>query len=351
VAPGSRGGFFLDSGGKVRHTGKILIGVVIFLFLTITLSALTIKMGTLIPPGSPWDQNLKILAADWAKLTNGKVILKVYAGGRAGDEPDMLRKLRFNQLQAVGLTMVGLAQIFEGILSPAVPMMIENTDELYYVLNKMKPVIEEEFEKKGFKILFWNVAGWGHIFSRDAVVYPADLRPQKIWVMEGSTDETKAWKQLGFKAVNFSTMDMMVQLQSGGVDAFVSNPLIAASNQWFGIADNMTEFRWAPVYGAFVISRRIWDGIPEEFHEGMLEAGERCAQRMDLDTVKANEEAIEIMKKYGLVINSASRDAIEQWMQFIRRGLDLFVAGKFDIKYFYQAEEYVNEYRRSHGPK
>jgi TRAP-type C4-dicarboxylate transport system substrate-binding protein len=329
---------------------KIFLAVGLFItILAVPLSALTIKMGTLVPPGSSWDLSLKKLAADWAKISKGRVVLKIYGGGRAGDEPDMLRKLRFNQLQAVGLTMVGLSQVFGGIMAPAVPLMIQDPDELLYVLDRMKPVIEREFEKKGFKVLFWNMAGWGHFFSRHPVVYPDDLRNQRIFIMEGNPKEAEAWKQLGFKAVTFTMMDMLIQLQSGGVDVFVSNPIMAAANQWFGVANNMTAFRWAPIYGAFVISKKTWNRIPKEFHEGMLNAAQRCAAGMDVETLKANNEAVEIMKKYGLKINDIPQDAVDEWKGFIKKGLDLFVGGRFDIKYFYQAEEYVNEYKRLHG--
>ncbi|HUV06622.1 MAG TPA: TRAP transporter substrate-binding protein DctP, partial [Spirochaetia bacterium] len=175
------------------------------------LSAQIIKMGTLVPGGSPWDQNLRILAADWDRITNGKVQLKIYAGGRAGDESDMLRKMRFNQLQAVGLSIGGLSQVYGGVLAPAIPMLVETEDELMYLLEKLMSVFLVEFEKKGFKILFWNLAGWAHFFSREPIVYPADLKKQKMWIMEGNTDESNTWKKLGFQAVTFTTMDMLIQ--------------------------------------------------------------------------------------------------------------------------------------------
>ncbi len=341
----------LDTGGRVKQFKRILAVFFFIVVVAVPLSALTIKMGTLVPPGSSWDQSLKRLAADWARLTKGKVVLKIYGGGRAGDEPDMLRKLRFNQLQAVGLTMAALAQVFDGIMAPAVPMMIQDLDELRYVLDKMKPVIEREFEKKGFKVLFWNMAGWGHFFSRRPIVYPADWKTQRMFVMDGHPKETKAWRQLGYKPVTFKMMDMLLQLQSGGVDVFVTNPIMAAANQWFGVAKNMTAFRWAPIYGAFVISKKTWNRIPKQFHEGMLEAAQRCSAGMDVETLKANNEAVEVMKKYGLTINDAPQDAIDEWKGIIKKGLDLFIDGVFDKKYFYQAEKYVNEYKKLHGRK
>ena len=87
---------------------RLLAPLAALLLLAVPVMSQTIKMGTLVPSGSTWDTNLKILAADWAKATDGNVRLKIYAGGRAGDESDMLRKLRFNQLQAAGLSLSGM---------------------------------------------------------------------------------------------------------------------------------------------------------------------------------------------------------------------------------------------------
>jgi len=330
----------------MRQLGRLLCLGAVLLIAASSVSAQTIKMGTLVPAGSTWDRNLKILAADWARATDGQVRLKIYAGGRAGDEPDMLRKLRFNQLQAAGLSLSGMGQVFEGVLAPATPMLVQNNDELDYVLEKMRPLIEKEFEKKGFKILFWNKAGWAHFFSRDPIVYPSDLRPQKLWVMEGNVEESNAWKKLGFRAVTFETLDLMVQLQSGGLDALVSSPIIAAANQWFGIADNMAEFKWAPFYGAFIMNLRTWRRIPERYHEAILEAGRECGRRMDRDTAESNREALEVMRRYGLSINPTTPDAIEEWKEFVRRGLDVLVGDRFDISVYQLARKYIDEYRR-----
>jgi TRAP-type C4-dicarboxylate transport system substrate-binding protein len=306
-------------------------------------------MGTLVPNGSPWEQNLKKLAAEWAKISNGRVRLQIFAGGKAGDEPDMLRKMRFNQLQAAGLSVSGLAQIFGGVLAPAIPMLVRDFDELDYVLQKMRPTFEKEFEKKGFKILFWSKAGWAHFFSRDPVVSPEDLRKQKMWIMEGNDEEAITWQQLGFQTVRFATMDMLVQLQTGGVDVFVSSPLIAASNQWFSLADNMSALKWAPLYGAFVITTRTWNRIPDSIRDDLIEAGERYGRLMDEETINAGQEAVEIMKRYGLVVNGMTEDSAEEWKRFVERALRDFIGRKFDVALYSEAQRHVSDYRRNHG--
>ena len=45
-------------------------------------TALRIKLGTLAPQGSTWHQLLVSMAQDFAKASDGKVELKVYAGDK-----------------------------------------------------------------------------------------------------------------------------------------------------------------------------------------------------------------------------------------------------------------------------
>jgi TRAP-type C4-dicarboxylate transport system substrate-binding protein len=53
-----------------------------------------LKMATLVPDGSVWDTILKDMGAQWQESTDGEVALRLYAGGVAGDEPDVVRKMR-----------------------------------------------------------------------------------------------------------------------------------------------------------------------------------------------------------------------------------------------------------------
>src|SRR5262245_46253838 len=72
-------------------------------------SAQTIKLATLVPEGSIWDKAERELGAEIQKATSGRVKFQIYPGGVAGDEPDLMRKVRIGQLQAVLYSAPGLA--------------------------------------------------------------------------------------------------------------------------------------------------------------------------------------------------------------------------------------------------
>ncbi len=125
---------------------------------------MSIKMATLVPKDSSWHRILLECADQWNKLSGGKVRVILYPGGTQGDDPDIVRKMNLKIIDAALLTSVGLATIDKSVYALSVPMMYEDYDEVYAVLEKMRPHLEANMEAKGFVVLNWADAG-GCTFS------------------------------------------------------------------------------------------------------------------------------------------------------------------------------------------
>ncbi len=63
--------------------------------------ARTLNVGTLAPGGSTWMDVLKNILFMAEKKTDGRIKFSVHGGGVMGDEPDMVRKMRHDQLQEI----------------------------------------------------------------------------------------------------------------------------------------------------------------------------------------------------------------------------------------------------------
>ena len=311
--------------------------------------SITIKLGSLVPYGSPWEEELQRLSLEWSKISGGKIKLKIYPGGIAGGEDDMVRKIRQNALQAAALTGPGLSDIFGGILALQIPLLVQSEAELDHLLATMGPALEKEMEREGYKLLFWNMVGWAHIFSRDPVVFPEDMRKQKMWVMAGNEDEAAAWKKMGFQVFVLSAADVTVQLQSGGIDTLVTSPLVAVASRWYENVKNMAAFKFAPFIGGVIIPTKLWDRIPEDLRKMLEDAAEETSKRMRLLTNIANEEAVSAMERQGLVVNETPEDAVIAWQKTVEEGIMGFVGGKFDIRYYEEAKRILEAYRKVHG--
>jgi TRAP-type C4-dicarboxylate transport system substrate-binding protein len=310
-----------------------------------------VKLGTVAPEGSPWHDAMLETAQRWKEISNGNVMVRIYAGGVAGDETDMLRKIRIGQLHATALTSSTLVDIVPDIEAITLPMLIETDGELDYVIEKLGLEFEARLAEQGFKVLNWSSAGWVHFFSKQPVTTPADMKKQKLFFWGSDTLYVELLKKWGFNPVPLAITDLLPSLQTGLVDAFPAPPAAALAFQWFALAPNMTDFRWQPLPGTTVISMRQWDKIPADLRPLLEEAAREVGTRLQARIRKLEIEAIEVMKEHGLAVHSVPPGIVEEWKQLMREeGYPVFVGSRISPEMFDRVRKAVDEYRRSNNP-
>ncbi len=330
----------------------ILLGITLLFMMALCFPAhaLTLKVASLAPENSPWDVSLRQIAAECKKLSGNKVKLRIYPGGIVGGEADMIRKMKIGQLDAAALTATGLSIIDSNVLALVLPLMYENEEELLYVLDKMKPRFEQLFRKKKFIVVVWNRAGWIYFYSKKPIVYPRDLRSQKLAVTAGSAKILSAWRKAGFQALPMATINVMAALQSGMIDATYTTPIGAATYQWFGIAKYMCKIKVAPLVCAVVVSARSWRRVPEALRPKLLAAAAKSSRRLDIDVRKLEGKAMAIMKQHGLIITSIPEDAKKLWLKEMVEGNKTLVGHCIDKGIYEEVLSYIEAYRRKKGP-
>ena len=280
-----------------------------------TAAKVVIKMGTGAPDDSPWHQILKTMGEQWRQSSGGAVELRIYAGGKLGDEPDLIRKMRVGQIQAAAVTAVGLSEIDDSVAALQIPMMFRTYEELDYVRDRMRATLEKRLHARGFEVLNWGDAGWVMFFAKEPIAHPDDLRKMKLFVWAGDPHAVDLWKAGGFRVVPLAATDILPGLQTGLINAFDTTPLAALANQWFGLAPHMLDLRWAPLVGATVITRKAWDMIPEGSREAIRRAADEAGERLRGEIRATNEKALEAMAKRGLTIHRAGPELISEWQR------------------------------------
>jgi TRAP-type C4-dicarboxylate transport system substrate-binding protein len=317
-----------------------------FLLLNVQAGAQVIKVGSVAPDGSPWDKALKRIAADWQRISGGRVTMRIYGGGIAGDEPDMLRKIRINQLQAMAITGAGLGKIDPDLLVYQLPFLTRNDEELDYLFQKLRPKLEALLEQKGFTLLGFIKSGWLRFFATQKVVTPSDFQKLRFFVMEGSPDVDQAWKAMGFHIVPLPTNDAYAALQSGMVEVLSASPLSAAAMQWFALAPHMTDIKWSPLTAALIISNQAWGRIPASLQPQLEDATKRALVDLEAEIKTIEGQAIEVMKKNGLQIHEVPPDAQKQWEELVKSGLNIIVGDVISRDLYEEARRIVAEYRQ-----
>jgi TRAP-type C4-dicarboxylate transport system substrate-binding protein len=112
----------------------------------------------------------------------------------------------------------------------------------------------------------------------------------------------------------------------------------------------MLDMNWAPLLGACVITKKTWDNIPPETRTAMRAAAETAGDEIRAQARREMTEAVEAMKKRGLVVHELTPEAEAAWrglaesVNFKIRGT-LVPADMFD-----EVQQLLREYRAGKQP-
>ncbi len=272
-----------------------------------------IKLGTVAPDGSPWQQLLKEMNQEWTRISGGAVTVRVYPGGVLGDETDLVKKMRIGQLHAVALSGAGMEHLEEAVTCLQLPLMFDSYEELDFVRDRVAPLLEARMAKKGYVVLNWSDAGWVMFFTKTAAQKPDDIRRMKLFTSATDSRTLELYKAAGFKPVPLATTDMQSGLTTGMIDAFDVPPLLALLNQWFPSAPNMVDLKWAPLVGATVVTTKVWETIPAEQRTPMAAVARELGIKYRARIRQMSEEAVGAMQKRGLNVVKLDDAAKAAW--------------------------------------
>jgi TRAP-type C4-dicarboxylate transport system substrate-binding protein len=313
---------------------------------------ITIRLGTILPSGTAQHQSLQALGEDWLKLSGGTVKLILYPDGRLGGESEMVKKMRIKQLNACVLTAVGLAEIDPGIAGlQVIPLTFRTWEEVDFVREKMRPMLEERLRAKGFEVLFWADAGWVRFFSKEAGVRPDDFKKMKLFTWTGDVRQAEIMRSIGYHPVALETTDILLGLNTDMINVVPVPPLIALASQLYGPAPHMLDLNWSPIVGAAVIRRDVWEKLPRELQAQLRSACDATGEKIRAQSRAESEKSVQVMLQRGLKIHQIPPEAKEDWDHLAAILLPRVRGTTVPEDIFDEVQRLLVEYRRSSTPQ
>jgi TRAP-type C4-dicarboxylate transport system substrate-binding protein len=299
-----------------------------------------------VPENSPWGAALNKMAANVKIETGGAVDIIIYHNGVAGSEGDVLRKLRLNQIQAAILTSFGLNTITPEILALSCPFLIRNNAELDYVLSKLKPVLEERINQKGFQTIAWSKVGFVNFFSKYPARTPDEMRKTKMGTSDTEMNLINVFKSMGYQLVPEASDHILIDLNTGRVESLYQSPLSAASFQLFTVANNMMDFPIAPFMGGIVMNQTAWRQLPQNQRDIILKHAKVAEKDMDAELASLEKTALDMMKKHGLNVYKLTPAEEEIWIKDTEAAIPRLLGTTFDAGIYHQIVALLKEFRR-----
>lgn len=311
---------------------------------------LRVKLATYIPRGSSYHQILLAMGEKWRQAPGGGVALTIYPDGTVGSEADIVRKMRVGQIHAGLLSVTGLSEMDDSVTAlQTMPMMFRSLDEVDYVRQALQPLLERRLLDKGFLMLSWSDAGWVRFFSKEPVFHPADVKKMKLFVTAGDNDQIDILKGMGYDPRPLEWSDVLPGLQTGLINALFFLPFAALSGQIYGTAPHMLEINFAPLVGGTVITKKMWDTIPAADQEELLRAAREAGEQIKTRGRVENEEAVEAMKKRGLIVHPVTPEIEAEWRKVAEEVYPKIRGSMVPADMFDEVQRLLKEYRASQG--
>ena len=326
--------------------GRALAALLLLCLAPAAPAQVTLKIATLVPENSSWFRIVKEMGDTWGKVSGGKVKVILYPGGRQGDEPDVVRKMRLGSLQGAVLSSMGLSEIDRSVLALSVPLAFDSDEEVYGTLEKIRPALEGAMDAKGFMVVNWADGGWVRIFARKPVASPDDLRRQRLFTWAGDNQTLEIWRAGGFNVIPAPAPDLGTGLQTGLLDAFLSSPQVVVVTRAYEQARNMTDRKWGIIMTGTVLTKDAWNRIPAEVRPALLKAAQETALKLRAEMRASDQRDIQAMQQAGLKLVPLDARNLDLWRKMIA-GLSGKLRGQYvSAQMFDQAMNYRDEYRR-----
>jgi len=97
--------------------------------------------------------------------------------------------------------------------------------------------------------------------------------------------------------------------------------------------------------GGMVIMDKIWQRIPENFKQPMMDVVTRLSDKLAGETADLEKKALDSMKKNGLIIHEPPADSLSQWKEAADKGMDELIGKVFKKEIYEKLQQLLQEYR------
>jgi TRAP-type C4-dicarboxylate transport system substrate-binding protein len=173
----------------------------------------------------------------------------------------------------------------------------------------------------------------------------------KIFTWTGDTYQFDLMKNMGYQPIALETNDILPSLKTGMIEVVSYPPYLAEFGQIDRAAPNMLDLNWAPMVGATVIKKEVWEKFPAQGRDAAVKSAQAAGEEIRQASRKENEASVAAMRKRGLQVQSVTTEIENEWRQFAEAVYPSIRGRMVPADMFDEVLQLLKEYRGSKGVK
>ncbi|TFG81768.1 MAG: hypothetical protein E4H20_09105 [Spirochaetales bacterium] len=298
---------------KLMRRSLVLSLVMAGLCLPMTAQTINLQIGAAVPANSPWDLGLRKLAAEWNRISGGRVRMSFPKSMSNASQEDILQKMKFS-LDGGLIETTGLYYIEKNTFLLSMPSVVRNETEFAAATRAAMPLLKQSIGDR-YEVITIAQGGWVRFFSNRPINTPADIVGARIGTNQAQDILVRQLQSIGARTVKSDVSTMLLQFNSNAIDIAYTSPLLVATlwSQFKRSVSHMSAFQISPFFGAILINRRSWDRIPADIKPALIAAAEKVAAEIAAEAIALEDNAIETMRRNGLDVPFMSAADHKTW--------------------------------------
>ena len=240
-----------------------------------------LRISSIAPEGTGYARELHALAADTQAQTHGRVRIKTYFGGVAGEEHDAWTRVQRGQIDGVASAAMLCEELSPTMRVMRLPGLFRSRQEAIAVLTRIKPLADRDFERAGARNLGGVMVGPVMLFTREPVRSLADIQQHTFWVWDADKVMMPIYPVLGFSVLPLPIYEAAHAYEQRRHDGFVATPAAALAFQWSTLAHYYEPLPIAYLVGCLVVANRAFDELTLPDQQALAAAAAKTVARID----------------------------------------------------------------------
>jgi TRAP-type C4-dicarboxylate transport system substrate-binding protein len=280
---------------------RLAISFAITLFGARANAETVIRFATVAPEGSAWAREMRAAGREIAAATQGRVVVKWYFGGIAGDDVQAGARAERGQLDGIASGGMLCQKLAPSLRVLRIPGLLQTREQAAYVVTHMRSAIDDEFLAKGFTNLAEIVLGASIVFSRKPVADMATLRASRLWKWDLDEISNQFDRAMGMKIVPLPLEAGVGAYDRGEIDGFYAVPEGALAFQWSAQTRYFTTLPMDFLVGCVILKTSVLDQLILADRQALVGAVAKLAVRAeDLDQRMGDALVGGLFEKQGL---------------------------------------------------
>jgi TRAP-type transport system periplasmic protein len=307
----------------------------------------TLRFATAAPDGTTWARELRAFSRDVEQETHDAVRVKWYFSGIAGNELDVIDRIRRGQLDGTTAT-VTCSRLAPSMRVTRIPGLFRSRAELHAALGMLRPTFEGEFQKAGLVSLVDGVLGPAILFSRTPVASLDALMKIRMWRWD-LDDGIPLSRALGLDIVPLPVEQAAKAYDEHRFDAFAALPSAALAFQWSTQARYFTNLVIDYLPMCFVMGRDSFEALDPKVRDIVRGAMAKVDAHLEFASAEADDLLVTMLfQQQGLQLAPVSKEFADGFLAAAERARASAVPHLVPAALYERVTSFLADYRRDH---